>query len=285
MAKSTKPKSKPDTQNGDTPEVKVAKVAMWQAILVALITTIGGLLIGYYSNSKKSDETKKEEKPVIVVPIQNTNVVKSLPEENNADLYELKKDVSIFDLRQWRATPDSLKETRFSPCNYTNYLHIKKTKPLNKIVIHYGTSGYAIDMRCITNKYEFYQKEKPDFHDGKTVKEYALVVDVSGIPLNQEFLIVIEATYWNGFNNLTEEDASTYTDEEIHGLDELGLIVFLPEGKAFKEVFRSDRSNVDNKEDSYRGLENYYEDKNKKFIYWSIKERLPNHHYKLRWTW
>lgn len=283
MAKSNG--SKTQSSNGETSEVKVAKVAMWQAITVALITTIGGLLVGYYSNSKKSEDDSKEEKPVVVVPKQNTNVVKSLPDENNADLYELKKDVSIFDLRQWRQTPDSLKETRYSPCNYTNYLHIYKTKPLKNIVIHYGTSGYAIDMRCITNKYEFYEKEKPDFHDGKKVKEYALVVDVSGIPLNQEFLIVVEATYWNGFNNLTEEDASTYTDEEIHGLDELGLIVFFPENKAFKEAYKYDRSNAENKEDTYRGLENYYQDRNKKFIYWSIKERQPNHHYRLGWTW
>ena len=70
------------------------------------------------------------------------------------------------------------------------------------------------------------------------------------------------ATYWNGFSNLKEEDASTYTDEEIHGLDELGLIVFFPEKKPYKESLRLDRANTTNKEDEYRGLENYYEDKN-----------------------
>jgi len=281
MAKSPK-QNKPIT--GEHPEVKVARLGFWQAVLVALISAVATGFTVYFSSKNDMKKTEKEEKPIVIVPLQNSNLVKELPEESNSDLYELIKDISIFDLRQWKSTPDSLKNTRYSPANYTNYLHVKKTKPLDKIVIHYGTSGFGIDMRCITNAFQFFQKEKPTFHDGVNHKEYALVVDVSAMPLNKEFLVVVEATYWNGFSNLNTEDASTYTDEEIHGLDELGLIVFFPENKPFKDFQFLDKK-FGSTEDSYRGTQAFYADVNKKFIYWSIKDRQAGHHYRLKWNW
>jgi hypothetical protein len=96
---------------------------------------------------------------------------------------------------------------------------------------------------------------------------------------------VIEATYWNGTRNLKEEDFSTYTDEEIHGLDELGLIVFFPDTKPLKSIERLVRDNFINKEKPYHSTDNFYEDKDKKFVYWSIKNKLANHHYRLMWSW
>lgn len=273
----------PNDAGGGT-TVKIAKMAMWQAILVALITAVGSASLGYLGGANKQDRTVSVEKPISVVPIQNTNLVEQLPEESNSDLYRLVKDISIYDLRQWKPTPQNLMSTRFSPCNYTNYLHIKKTRPLSKIVIHYATSGFAIDMRCITSPFKFYQLSKPIAHEGQNMKEYALVVDVSDMVINKEYLIVVEATYWNGFNNLVKEEASTYTDEEIHGLDELGLIVFFPDSKPFKN-YRLRYKPKNEEEEDYRNESAFYADEKKKFIYWSIKSRLANHHYKLEWDW
>lgn len=150
---------------GENLDVEVARLGLWQAVLVALISAAATGFTVYFTSKQDTKKDAKEGKPVVVVPLQNSNIVKELPEESNSDLYELKKDISIFDLRQWKGTPDSLKNTRYSPANYTNYFHMSKTKPLDKIVIHYGTSGFGIDMRCITNAYKFYQKEKPTYHD------------------------------------------------------------------------------------------------------------------------
>lgn len=264
-------------------EIVKARIKMWQAIVVAFITTIGGGLLGY--GIKKSGAEPITKSPLMSVPISNTvTIVDNLPDENNIEDYQLLKDISIFDLRQWRFTPDSCKNRRFSPANYTNYLHVKKTKDLDKIILHYATSGFAIDMRCITHSYTVEQRKKPLQHDGKNVKEYAMTVDVHNVAIGQEFLIVIEATYWNAFNNLNGDDASTYTDEEVSGLNELGLIVFFPESKPFKQAERIDRDTKSGNEQSYRGHDEFYTD-DKKFIYWDIRERSPNHHYELRWTW
>lgn len=281
MSKSQEP-NRPNI--GEQPEVKVARLVFWQAVLVALISAAATGSTVYFTSKNDTKKIEQEAKPIVVVPLQNSNMVKELPEESNSDLYELIKDISIFDLRQWKPTPDSLKNTRYSPANYINYLHIKKTRPLDEIVIHFGTSGFGIDMRCITNPFKFYQKEKPTFHDSVNYKEYALVVDISRLPLNKEALVVVESTYWNGFSNLNFEDASTYTDDEIHGLDELVLIVFFPENKPFKDYKFLDKK-FDSPEGSYRGILSFYEDINKKYIYWSIKDRQAGHHYRLRWNW
>ncbi|MBE9585167.1 hypothetical protein IM792_11965 [Mucilaginibacter sp. JRF] len=166
-----------------------------------------------------------------------------------------------------------LKRYKIQPSQLYQLPAYKKIKELDNIVIHYATSGYAIDMRCITNNSKFYQKEKPSNHDGKSYKEYALVIDIKDIPLNQEFLIVVEATYWNGFKNPLEEDASTYTDDEIHGLDELGLIIFFPESKPFKSIEKLERNNSTGEENTYRAVDSYYEDKNKKVCVLEYQEQ------------
>jgi hypothetical protein len=87
-------------------------------------------------------------------------------------------------------------------------------------------------MRCITHNATIFKEDKPGEHDGE--KRYAVEVDLSEVSLNEEFLIVIEATYWNGFSNLFREDASTNVDGETEELKELSLIIFLPESKPFK---------------------------------------------------
>jgi hypothetical protein len=171
-----------------------------------------------------------------VVPEQSKTKVDSLPKPTYGE-YKLIKDISIFDLRGWKPVPEDEINSKYSPANYINYLHIKKTKPIDKIVAHYATGGYDIDLRCITHNYKtFQQTPGSDDHPGE--KYYAIEIDVSGVPLNEEFLVLIEATYWNGFNNIITESASTYTDKEIEGLEELSLIVLLPYDKPIKDVLR-----------------------------------------------
>jgi hypothetical protein len=273
------------TNNSNDSGLELAKISMRQAIIVALITTVGGVLTGYFASVGLRN---KEEKPpaIAVVPDQKPVEVDELPKESNDDDYELIKDISIFDLRNWKYTPEEDKNTKYSAVNYTNYLHVKKLKPINFITAHYSTSGYGIDMRCITHPAPvFKKKEVPDaFHDKPNDKEYAIQIDVSKVEVGKEFLIVVEATYWNAFNDQNKNDASTYTGKEVKGMQELGLIVFFPDNKPFKEM-EYYNTPENGEETPYLSNSTIFPDKNKKFIYWSIKERLPNNHYTLKWTW
>lgn len=266
------------TPRADPPEVKVARMAAWQAILVALITAVGGYLVA--TLGVRSSSTEKAP----VVPPPEVKTVEQLPAGTDEE-FELLRDMSIFDLRSWKEVPGGAKDTRYSPANYINYLHVKKLRPANKYVAHYATSGYAVDLRCITHQAAVLKRESPQDHPAEdATKEYAIEVDVSDMPLNVEFLIVIEATYWNGFQGLMEEWAATYTDADISKLGELGLIVLLPEGKPFKSYSLWTGSETQ-RERQYIAPHAFYADQGGHFLYWSITTRQPNSHYKLRWKW
>ena len=279
--------SKTNRSSQPNSDVYVAKLSFWQAILSAIIggiITLGGIYIAQEKSDEKKDE--KEKIQINVVPKQNPTLVEELPiEENNTDDYNLIKDISVFDLRNWKYTPEIYQNQRYSPVNYTNYLHVKKLKPVDYIVAHYSTSGYAIDMRCITHIADFFvQKDQEKFHQKSREKQYALKIDVSKVPVGKEFLIVLEGTYWNSFNDTIHGDASTYTDKEVLGMEELGLIVLFPERKPFRNI---DYFNTvgDKEETSYLSNSSKYEDKKKRFVYWSIFERSPNNHYTIKWDW
>lgn len=215
------------------------------------------------------------------VPSQSKQIVSELPPETSGQ-YMLIKDISIFDLRGWKPVPVNKMNEKFSPANYINYLHLKKTQPLDSIVIHYGTSGYDIDLRCITHNYKNYQADTATA-DHKGQKSFGISIDVSHVPLNEEFLIVIEGTYWNGFRNDSMESAMTYTDKETQGLSELALIVLLPYEKPLKSVEKFVGSDTIYKK--YRGADKFYRDESGRFVYWSIKDIEEDSHYKLDWTW
>jgi hypothetical protein len=150
---------------------------------------------------------------------------------------------------------------------------------------HYATSGSAIDLRCITQEAQILQQATPVEHAGQQVKEYEVDVNIADVPIGKEFLIVIEGTYWNSFQNLTQESASTYTDEDIAQLDELSLFVLLPENKVLKGYSLWSQKTGSAAKSEFRGDNRLYADRDGRFLYWNIGERKPDHHYELTWTW
>ena len=158
----------------------------------------------------------------VVPPPKEVTPVPQL-KEPEGDAFRLLRDISIFDLRAWKVVPTALRAQRISPVNYINYLHVKKVRAADTFIAHYSTSGSAIDLRCITHNARITQKQ---ISDPVAPKSYAVEVDVRSVPLNREFMIVIEGTYWNSFQNLTEETAGTYIDPDGRQLEELALIVY-----------------------------------------------------------
>lgn len=218
----------------------------------------------------------------IVVPPPSVLKIVDLPTPSSVGT-DLLKDISVFDLRAWVPVQGADRNRRISPVNYINYLHLRKTKAVGKYIIHYGTGGYAIDLRCVTHSFVVYQRNaSPQHLQGK---EYAVEVDISHEQVDKEFLIVVEATYWNGFSNIESESASTYTDRDINSLGELALIVLFPETKPFTSYELLEGSSDTENVTPYRGVHAFYADSNKRFIYWSVRQREPDHHYKLQWGW
>src|SRR5688572_13773845 len=264
---------KPREKDGGTKEdhaVRVAKITATQAIVVAIIAVLGSGLTGYLGYLAAANRNPDNSKQTTVVPPpQDLKTVPKLGESGGQGIETL-RDISIFDLRAWRQVPESEKNNRYSPVNYINYLHIKKTRPANVYRAHYATSGIAIDLRCITHQANILLQATPIEHSGTSMKEYAVEINVENVPVDQEFLIVIEGTYWNSFQNLQQESASTYTDQEIDQLQELAVIVLLPESKPFKNYRLWNNPENSNNKEVYREQSKFYPDQHGRFLYWSI---------------
>jgi hypothetical protein len=219
-----------------------------------------------------------------VPPSSNVRQVQDLPEDPDDTDFETLRDVSVFDLRGWKKLPPDEANPRSSPANYINYLHVKKIRPAKLYKAHYHTNGTGIDLRCMTQSFEILTKQRPEQHVNEGGHEYEVDVNVEDMPVGKEFLVVIEATYWNSFQNLTEEDASTYTDMDIHQMQELSLFVLFPENKPFKQVDRLAGPTGGEKQ-GFRDEEKFYEDKEHRFFYWNIIQRTANYHYQAKWSW
>lgn len=253
--------------------------------LIGLVATVVTSFFTYMQGISKGEDSGQQ---IHAVP-PNTKVtqVDKFPTDSSAANFSLLRDINIYDLRAWKPIElEVKKKDRIQPCHYINYLHLIKIKPVDKFIAHYGTGGYAIDLRCISSDYKILKRDIPSKHeDDFGFVEYQVEIDVSQYPLNKEFLLVVEGTYWNGFSNLKTEDASTYTDDDISNLQELAIIVFFPQEKPFSS-YSLFSSGENHKDKPYRGpTSSFYADENKKFIYWNIAEKEKNKHYKLKWDW
>jgi hypothetical protein len=219
---------------------------------------------------------------VPIVPRAETVRAAELPSGTNSD-FELLRDMSVWDLRGWREVPENKRQERISPAHFLNYLHVKKRQSVATYTAHYATGGLAIDLRSITHSAKIYERAVPQDHKGE--REYAVEVDVSGMATGAEFLIVIEATYWNGFQGAAGDDAATYADSDIGSLGELGMIVLFPENKRFSGMERIEIDDKTEAEAPYRSTDTFYPDHSGLFVYWDVKTRKPDTHYQLRWKW
>jgi hypothetical protein len=273
------PKTKSEVLSGESRnELKVTWIQVIGGIVAAVIIAIGSYLTGVGAQPNSAQ-------PGPSVPPAEATEVPVLPQRPPANIYTVFKDISIFDLRSWRPMQDTSrrKDGRISPVNYTNYLHVKKLVEVDTFTAHYATSGSAIDLRCITHKDTVFVDKNSVHHKGAI--EYAVQVDISEVPVNEEFLIVIEGTYWNGFRDIQSETASTYTDLQTAGLKELGLVVFLPTDKPFEstEIYRQVGKNPT--ELVTHDIGTLYRDESKLFVYWNVGNIKPDTHYTIKWDW
>jgi len=188
--------------------------------------------------------------PVIAAALQRpSNVTQPPPsvrdvqklDEPNYSSFRFVRDVSILDLRSslvapWYTNFPGLKKffgkQKIRPAILKNYMTLRKIQPVDKIHINYSTTG-TLDVKCLTNPAE-YNKSKGT-EDGKQVETWEVVVDVSSIPVNQEFELIIEATYWNAFSGESGDDYTTYSHDQTEA-EEISTVLLFPPEKPFKTV-------------------------------------------------
>jgi hypothetical protein len=214
--------------------------------------------------------------------------VETLPEETRGNFAPV-SDELVWDLRAWVA-PEKRSEERGSPAYLSEYLVLKRTASVDQLVLHFATTGTAIDIWCPTHDGEVLLRKPGE--GAHPSHEYALVLDVSKMKLNQPFVVIVNAIYWNSFKDAEVEDASNYTMAKVEE-GPFRMTVLLPPDKPVKSVSAKVAENEESGEAADK--EEHYDDysraadlsvpKDRSRITWNITDKRPNSHYRLAWTW
>lgn len=204
-------------------------------------------------------------------------------EEPNYESFEIIKKVLFLDLRSRRKIPDDKLNERYSPVTLlTTFRVIKKTEK-DTISFKYSTTGIGLSSRCLTHYAEWNKAEQADVHGDKILKtSWELVVNVSKMPLNKEFDIVTEVTYWNGFRDEEGDWFSTFATKEIKGLS---LMILFPLEKKFKSIKRYGYKHGTIAKSPFKGAEIWNESEDKSTLYWGIPDPIPDFAYQIDWKW
>jgi hypothetical protein len=212
-------------------------------------------------------------------------------DEPNYRSFRFIRDISILDLRSVEESPWFAKlpgfnlfykkKNRIRPGVLKNYMVIRKVDTASRIHITYSTSG-ILDIRCPTHLASYRKANR--IIDGKEIESWEVIADVSTIPIGQEFELLVEATYWNGFRGENDEDYATYAHGQSDP-EELSVIIMFPEDKPFKNInvteYPPDSKNgapVQGQVRSMPGSQN-------ETFYWTTVSQRPNWFYKVSWQW
>lgn len=202
--------------------------------------------------------------------------------------FVFKRDVSIIDLRASRDVPDHQKKELYSPVTLMNHMTLRKTRPEKSISFTYATSGVLVNPRCLTHPYVLKKTMKPDVHGDHTLKEvWELEINLEEVPIDQEFFLAVEATYWNAFEAPKQRNFSTYANDQSEP-EELSITLLFPEKRPFKSynllAYPHDAEDS-NKAQPFQGTPRITKAKDNLSIYWMIPKAQTGYAYEIRWDY
>jgi hypothetical protein len=280
LAQFHKPQS-PDHDPGPLMELKLpggslkaTRVVMQAAFGILLLTMP---VIFVYAMGSRT--------PVTVSVAPNPKDVKTV-EQITDPSYEgffFRRDVSVLDLRASRDIPAGKKDERYSPVTLINNMLVTKTRPERTIRFTYATSGVAVSPRCLTHPYELKKAMKPDVHGERKLREvWEIEIDVADIPMNEEFLLTTEVTYWNAFEAPEQRNYSTYANDQTEP-EEVSMILLFPESKPLKKYDLFAYEHETEKIQPFQGTPKVTLGKDNSTLYWRVPKAQPGYAYEVHW--
>ena len=257
---------------------------------IAAFLAIVAFVVDY--NSTKSENKvliaqAKTSPPVQVVPPSPDSNVERVShlEKPNYEPFVFLKDIRVVDLRARQKIPESMNDERFSPATWTRYTLARKKREVGSISFQFATTGVGLDPRCLSHPYRLIRADEHDIDGDRIIKEsWEVVVDVSDIPVGEDFLIINEATYWNGFRGEESEWASIKAQEGTT-TEEIGILVLFPEEKPYKLFNMLAYAHGSDQKQQFQGVARTFPSHTKQSFYWKIDDPKPAYAYELEWTW
>ncbi|WP_373499150.1 hypothetical protein [Desulfococcus sp.] len=249
---------------------------------VLMLIFLGAMMIGFpiYTSLRQEPE-----RIAPVVPPPSPETIREVPSllEPNYEPFEIIKDVRVIDLRTRRKIPPDKMDQRYSPVTWIRWTLARKSKAADSISFHFATTGTALDPRCLTHTYKLKKAVEPDIHGQWELKQHwEIEVDVSDLSAGQEFFVINEITYWNGFRGEDRDWAAIKAEKQTQ---EIALLVLFPQDKPFKSYELYAYPHGSDKPREFMGDARIVPSPNHLSFYWKISNPRVDYAYQIEWTW
>jgi serine/threonine protein kinase len=203
------------------------------------------------------------------------------PDDNSA--FEILSDDRVVDLRSWKEVPPDRTHELFGAVSQTRRIRVRKIKPASIFQTQGRTSGSDLFMRCLSTYPSREVGQKGDAFVGTDrMKVRRLVIDVSSVPLHEEFDLRIVSTFWN----------SLQTDAELwfgimgytHSFKVSLLLVFPPQ-KPFTDYSLMVARTIKEKPTPFVGTKIFQAGPRRDWVYWEVPNPKGGYVYRLDWKW
>ena len=209
--------------------------------------------------------------------------VSKLDTPDNSSFEEFEK-LTIADLRQWRPVSLRDQDTPLSPVVLSSRNRYRKLKPSNLLIRESRTASRDIFIECVSHPSEYrILANDPSVNVGDVVmKTRHLELDVSRIPVGDEFSLESRTTFWNAF----QDPKQTWVGTMVHqAVLNASFLLVLPDDRPYRS-FQLRAAEIDGKEElEYLGEQLVFEADNQTWLYWEIVSPEPGYVYQVHWEW
>ena len=194
------------------------------------------------------------------------------------------KDIRIIDLRSRLPIPPDKMDEEYSVSTWTRYTLMHKLVPqLEFVDFEFATTGVDVHARSLTHPAEIRKITGSHFHGDRELDvTYQIRTDISDIEVNEEFLVINEASYFNAFSGETSEWASLSVSEVT---EEIGMIVLLPEDKPIKTYQLYSYPHDSRARTEFRDPSVHFVSPNQQVLVWKVENPEVGLAYEIEWTW
>jgi serine/threonine protein kinase len=215
-----------------------------------------------------------------------------LPKLNETDYtaFNVISDERTVDMRGWKPLPPGDPNAECSIVYFTRR-EMLKVKPTNELLLETLTSGRDVVNRVArpnADKVKAFKTDEPGVVGQQLMKRRQMLLDISDIPVNQEFTLRYSSTYWNSLQTLDEQWFGVIGYE---GSVKTSMLMIFPPQKPFREYrfysapVRSGKTDKREEPTPYTGPLITFAAEDRSWIYWEIPNPKAKTVYRIDWTW
>jgi hypothetical protein len=215
-------------------------------------------------------------------PVFPQEFVERLPAVDHSAFY-FYEDQRIWDFRLYRPVSRHEGEPATGVFVCSTRLRLKKIKPTDEFRYTARTAGEGVVLHCLNEKnFHVLAQKRRELVGGHPMVARQIVIDVSHIPMGEEFNLQLKTTYRSSLERDEHRWVGTvgYT-----GSFKPSILLLFPPERPFGAHELLVAPIGEEKQTPFEGPKIEIAGVEHEFLYWEVLEPRPNHVYQVRWKW